>query len=59
MLLLPKNKNMYADIEDLALVVAKYYYEQKNFEMSSSYFLKVEEARKQIQRSEGLYEIEI
>ncbi|MCY8486492.1 tetratricopeptide repeat protein [Bacillus atrophaeus] len=54
-----KNKNMYADIEDLALVVAKYYYEQKNFEMSSSYFLKVEEARKQIQRSEGLYEIEI
>ncbi|MBY4605343.1 MULTISPECIES: response regulator aspartate phosphatase RapC [Bacillus] len=54
-----KNKNMYADIEDLALEVAKYYYEQKWFKLSASYFLQVEEARKQIQRSEGLYEIEI
>lgn len=53
------NKNLYADIEDLALEAAKYYYEQKCFELSSYYFLKVEEARKQIQRSEGLYEIEI
>lgn len=50
---------MYADIEDLALEVAKYYYEQKWFKLSASYFLQVEEARKQIQRSEGLYEIEI
>ncbi|MDO3661675.1 response regulator aspartate phosphatase RapC [Bacillus sp. C28GYM-DRY-1] len=54
-----KTKNMYADIEDLALEVAKYYYEQKKFKLSASYFLQVEEARKQIQRSEGLYEIEI
>ncbi|ATL38352.1 Rap family tetratricopeptide repeat protein [Bacillus velezensis] len=54
-----EDKNLYADIEDLALEAAKYYYEQNYFKISSDYFLKVEEARKQIQRSEGLYEIEI
>lgn len=54
-----EDKNLYADIEDLALEAAKYYYEQNCFKISSDYFLKVEEARKQIQRSEGLYEIEI
>ncbi|XBO85244.1 hypothetical protein AAGG52_12845 [Bacillus licheniformis] len=41
---------MFPDVEDMSLDVAKYYHENECFEMSSLYFLKVEEARKQTQR---------
>ncbi|MES9676038.1 aspartate phosphatase, partial [Bacillus velezensis] len=43
-----ENKLMYADIEELALDVAKYYYTQEEYKKASVYFLKVEEARQQI-----------
>ncbi|AVM06994.1 aspartate phosphatase [Bacillus velezensis] len=54
-----ENKLMYADIEELALDVAKYYYTRENFEKASAYFLKVEETRQQIQGGVKLYEIEV
>ncbi|MCC9024336.1 tetratricopeptide repeat protein [Bacillus nakamurai] len=54
-----KAKMMYADLEDFALDVAKYYHERENFEKASAYFLKVEETRQQIQGGVKLYEIEV
>jgi len=54
-----RSKKMYADVEDLALETAKYYNDKENYKMAAEYFLKVEEARKQTQRGECLYEIEI
>ena len=54
-----KDKLMYADLEDFALDVAKYYHERENFEKASAYFLKVEETRQQIQGGVKLYEIEV
>ncbi|MFO6498550.1 aspartate phosphatase [Bacillus sp. z60-11] len=57
-LLYLQSKKLYPDIEDLALEVAKHYSEQKNYKMATSYFLKVEEARKQTLRGDCLYEIE-
>ncbi|KFX37376.1 aspartate phosphatase [Bacillus amyloliquefaciens] len=54
-----ENKLMYADIEELALDVAKYYYTQEEYKKASVYFLKVEEARQQIEGGVNLYEIEV
>ncbi|MEL4011411.1 tetratricopeptide repeat protein [Bacillus velezensis] len=54
-----RDKSMYADLEDFALDVAKYYHERENFEKASAYFLKVEETRQQIQGGVKLYEIEV
>ncbi|MED4811176.1 tetratricopeptide repeat protein [Bacillus atrophaeus] len=54
-----ESKMMYADLEDFALDVAKYYYERENFKKASSYFLKVEEVRRHIQGGVNLYEIEV
>ncbi|WP_339226959.1 Rap family tetratricopeptide repeat protein [Bacillus sp. FSL K6-0972] len=54
-----ESKKMFPDVEDMSLDVAKYYHENECFEMSSLYFLKVEEARKQTQRGDCLYEVEV
>ncbi|MBY8911761.1 tetratricopeptide repeat protein [Bacillus sp. YC2] len=54
-----ENKMMYADIEELALDVAKYYYKKEDYKKASVYFLKVEEARQQIQGGVNLYEVEV
>ncbi|MCY7759633.1 tetratricopeptide repeat protein [Bacillus inaquosorum] len=54
-----ESKMMYADIEDFALDVAKYYHQQENYKKASNYFLKVEEARQHIQGGVNLYEMEV
>ncbi|MCM8508953.1 MULTISPECIES: aspartate phosphatase [Bacillus amyloliquefaciens group] len=54
-----ESKLMYADIEELALDVAKYYYTKEEYKKASVYFLKVEEARQQIEGGVNLYEIEV
>ncbi|PRP50643.1 aspartate phosphatase [Bacillus halotolerans] len=54
-----ESKMMYADIEDFALDVAKYYHQQENYKKASTYFLKVEEARQHIQGGVNLYEMEV
>lgn len=54
-----ESKMMYADIEDFALDVAKYYHQQENYKKASHYFLKVEEARQHIQGGVNLYEMEV
>lgn len=50
---------LYADLEDFAIDVAKYYHERKNFQKASAYFLKVEQVRQLIQGGVSLYEIEV
>ncbi|MCY8808231.1 tetratricopeptide repeat protein [Bacillus atrophaeus] len=54
-----ESKMMYADLEDFALDVAKYYYGRENFQKASAYFLKVERVRQLIQGGVKLYEIEV
>ncbi|MBY4602778.1 MULTISPECIES: tetratricopeptide repeat protein [Bacillus] len=54
-----ESKMMYADIEDFALDVAKYYHQQEDYKKASNYFLKVEEARQHIQGGVNLYEMEV
>ncbi|MEC2060720.1 response regulator aspartate phosphatase RapF [Bacillus stercoris] len=54
-----ESKMLYADLEDFALDVAKYYHERENFQKASAYFLKVEQVRQLIQGGVRLYEIEV
>ncbi|MCY8198752.1 tetratricopeptide repeat protein [Bacillus subtilis] len=54
-----ESKLMYADMEDLALDAAKYYYKLEDFKKASAYFLKVEDIRQHIQGGVNLYEIEV
>lgn len=54
-----ESKMLYADLEDFAIDVAKYYHERKNFQKASAYFLKVEQVRQLIQGGVSLYEIEV